>query len=86
MALSETVKHQAETRLRAFCERRVPVEVRDKVNLTYEFRGNSVTLIENRPWFRDPGKWIAMSIAQFRFDLKKWQMDALLRRPERKVA
>jgi hypothetical protein len=76
MALSDTVRHQAESLLRVFCERRVPVEVRDKINLTYEFRGNSVTLIENRPGFRDPGKWTAMSIAQFRFDPKngKWTL------------
>lgn len=65
MVLSDTVKHQAETQLRAFCERRVPAEVRDKVNSPYEFRGNSVTLFESRPRFRDPDKWIAMSIANF---------------------
>ena len=70
MALADTVKHQGETQLRAFCGRRVPVEVRDKVNLTYDVRGNSVTLIENRPSFRDPGRWTAMSIAEFRFDPK----------------
>ncbi len=76
MAISDTVKHQVETQLRVFCDRRVPLEVRDKVNLTYEFRGNSVTLVENRPWYRDPGKWTAMSIAQFRFDPKagKWTL------------
>ncbi len=61
MALSDTVKHQAETLLRAFCERRVPATLRDKIRLTYGFRGNSVTLFENRPGFTDPGKWIVIS-------------------------
>jgi len=42
MSLSETVKHQVETVLRTFCEKRVPPEVRDKVRLTYDFRGNAV--------------------------------------------
>lgn len=76
MAISDTVRHQAETQLRVFCDRRVPAEVRDKVNLTYAFRGNSATLFENRPGFRDPGKWTAMPIAQFRFDPKtgKWTL------------
>jgi len=56
MSLSETVKHQVETVLRAFCERRVPPEVRDKVRLTYDFRGNAVTLYEDRPRWKDPSE------------------------------
>jgi len=68
MSLSETVKHQVETVLRAFCERRVPPEVRDKVRLTYDFRGNAVTLYEDRPRWKDPSEWGHMAIAQFRLD------------------
>ena len=68
MPLSETVKQQVETLLRRFCERRVPVEARDKVRLTYDFRGNAVTLYEDRPRGKDPGQWGHMAIAQFRFD------------------
>jgi hypothetical protein len=68
MSLSDTVKHHVETELRAFCERRVPLEVRDKVRLTYGFRGNAVTLYEDRPRWKDPSQWGHMAIAQFRFD------------------
>ena len=68
MALSDTVKHQVESELKAFCERRVPPHIRDKVNLTFGFRGNSATLYENRPRWNDPTEWIHMAIAQFRFN------------------
>ena len=68
MSLSDTVKHQVGTVLRAFCKRRVPREVRDKVRLTYGIRGNAVTLYEDRPRGKDPGQWGHMAIAQFRFD------------------
>ena len=68
MPLSETVKQQVETLLRGFCERRIPLEVRDRVRLTYHFRGNAVTLYEDRPGWKDPSQWGHMAIAQFRFD------------------
>ena len=68
MALSDTVRHQVESKLKAFCDRRVPAHIRDKVNLTFRFRGNSVTLYENRPVWDKPSEWIHMAIAQFRFD------------------
>jgi hypothetical protein len=68
LSLSDTVKHQVDTVLRAFCERRVPLHVRDKVRLVYDFRGNAVTLYEDRPLWKDPSKWTHGAIAQFRFD------------------
>jgi hypothetical protein len=42
--------------------------MRDKVRLKYKIRGNSVTLFEERPTFTDPGLWIDIKLAQFRFD------------------
>jgi hypothetical protein len=68
MSLSDTVKHQVDTLLRAFCERRVPPEVRDKIRLTYAFRANTVTLYENRPRWNNPREWTHHAIAQMRFD------------------
>ena len=73
MALSETVRHKVESLLRSFCEKRVPLEVRDQVRLTYAFRGTSVTLYEDRVGWKDPTKWTHMPIAQFRFNGKKAQ-------------
>jgi hypothetical protein len=37
-----------------YCEKRIPAHIRDKVRLTYRWRGSTVTLTEERPYFRDP--------------------------------
>ncbi len=51
-----------------FCERRVPVHVRDQVALQFTFQGNDVVLFEKRPVFRKSGKWVDIKVARFRFD------------------
>lgn len=50
---------------------RVPPNVRDKVNNSYEIKAQNVTLYENRPSWQEPDnpdKWTKLAIAQFRFD------------------
>ena len=76
MPISDTVKHQVETQLKSFCETRVPPDIRDKVNLSFEFRANSVTLFENRPRWNDPSEWTHSAVAQFRFEPKsgRWTL------------
>ena len=76
MALPELIKHGAEKKLTAFCERRVPAHVRDQIRLIFKFRGNAVTLIETRPYFKDPSTWTESPVAQFRFGLdeKVWSL------------
>ena len=76
MALPDLVKYSADRKLRAFCERRVPLHVRDQIKLVCKFRGNSVTLIETRPYFKDPSVWIEHPVAQFRFNLDEtlWRL------------
>jgi len=76
MALSETVKHQADMLLKAFCKRRVPPEVRDQIRMSHEFRADTATLFEDRPRWNKPTEWIHMPIAQFRFDKKtgRWTL------------
>ncbi len=70
MPLSDTVKHQVDAALRAFCERRVPPHIREQVRLSYAFRGNSVTLYEDRVRLNDHTQWTHMPIAQFRQDVR----------------
>ena len=70
MALSDTVRHQADLLMTAYCERRVPPHVRDKVRMHHEVQGDSVTLFEDRPHLNKPGEWTHVPIAQFRFDQK----------------
>jgi len=68
MPLPANIKKQVEETLTAYCESRVPAHVKNEVNYSYGFRGNSATLFENRPDWRNRNLWHPMAIAQFRFD------------------
>ncbi len=72
MPLPAVEKKLVEQTLSQYCEKKIPLHVRDKVRLNYRFRGNSVTLFEERPAFNIPDKWVDISVAQFRYEpLKK---------------
>ncbi len=71
MPLPELLRKSVEKRLDEYCEARIPAHVKDKIKLTFEFRGNNVTLLENRPCFLDPETWARSKVAQFKFDPKK---------------
>ncbi len=66
--LPQEVRRSAEALLGAFCERRVPLHVRDKVRLSFRVRGNSVSLVEKRAPWRGNGSWVDIPRAQFRYD------------------
>ena len=68
MTLPEKARNQADSVLSSFCASHIPPHARDQIALSYEFRGNSVTLFEYRPRWDQPKDWIASAIAQFRFD------------------
>ena len=55
----------------AYCERRVPLHVRDQLRMHHEIQGDSVTLFEDRARLNKPGEWTHMPIAQFRFDQRR---------------
>jgi hypothetical protein len=76
MPLPILKKQLADKLLHSFCEKRIPNEHRDKIRLSYRFRGNSVTLIDSRPDMFDKDKWLDLSIAQFRYDSadEKWTL------------
>lgn len=76
MSLSELTKKQVESILAQFCKQRVPDHVKDQVRLTFDIKGNNVTLYEERPFYADPSRWTKMQVAQFRFDpkSKKWSL------------
>ena len=70
--LPPLVAQLAEKLFAAFCESRVPVEVRDKVRLEYEIKGVEAALWECRPHWRDASQpWTRSAVAQLRFDTKK---------------
>ena len=54
MALPELTRKQVEKLLDKYCDDRVPPHVRDKVQIKYAFRGDTVTLYEERPVYNDP--------------------------------
>jgi Protein of unknown function (DUF3024) len=68
-ALPPLQRQLAERLLSAFCEARVPVELRDKVRFEYGIRGTRITLRDCRPHWRDASQpWSHMPVAQMRFD------------------
>jgi hypothetical protein len=73
MALPELTRRLVEQKLGAFCERRVPPHVRGEIRLSFAFRGNTVTLIEERQRMLDPSQWSRIAIAQLRFDPESGQ-------------
>ena len=76
MPFSEFTINLIETKLTEYCERRIPIDIRDQVNLTFKIIRDKVTLIETRPYFRNPSIWTENPVAQFRFDneTKKWTL------------
>jgi hypothetical protein len=76
MPLPEFTKKLIETKLAEYCDRKIPIHVRDQVKLIYKTIGNKVTLIETRPFYCDPSIWTETPLAQFRFDneAKKWAL------------
>ncbi len=68
MALPAFTKELVKVRLDQFCDQRVPKQYRNELRLTYKFRGDTVTLFEERPAFRKPEEWVQITVAQFRYD------------------
>ncbi|WP_246469373.1 DUF3024 domain-containing protein [Cohnella nanjingensis] len=66
-------KRRIEKIMDEYTERKVPKHVRDQMKLSYKIRGNSVTLMEERPAYRGDG-WVQYHIAQFRLDQSKWKI------------
>jgi hypothetical protein len=76
MALPNLTRTLIEKKLRKYCEQRIPAHAKSIIRLIFKIRGNSVTLIEERPLFTDPSTWVGLAVAQFRFNPKtsKWTL------------
>lgn len=68
MALSPLTRKLVEKKLGAYCEGKIPLHLRHKIKIGFKVRGNSVTLIEERPYFHDPSQWSKSVVAQFRLN------------------
>ncbi len=76
MTLPEFTRKLIETKLAEYCLNRIPEDARDQIRLIFNITGNRVTLIETRPYHRDPSIWTETPVAQFQFDskTKKWAL------------
>ncbi|MGI8774087.1 MAG: DUF3024 domain-containing protein [Actinomycetota bacterium] len=75
-SLPELVRRNVERAVGRYCEERVPPHVRDKIRMEHEIRGNSVTIVERRPpWREDVGpEWSRLTVAQLRYEEEKWAL------------
>ncbi|WP_340009006.1 DUF3024 domain-containing protein [Paenibacillus sp. FSL K6-0276] len=71
--LDSFTKKRIEKILSTYIEAKVPKHISNQIKLNYKFKGNSVTLNEERPAFMSD-KWVEMPIAQFRFEEHKWKI------------
>jgi len=74
MAIPENLKKEVEQKLRDFFQKQLPKMNPDMVRLSYKFRGNNLTIFEERRSFYnsfDPDEWTPFPVAQMRYDPKE---------------
>lgn len=68
MAVPTLVRQLAETKLSEYCRTKIPPHLANELRLSFQFRGNAITLFESRPSFSNPSQWVEIPAAQFRYD------------------
>jgi hypothetical protein len=70
MPMPAAVRDDALHRVAAFCERRVPADLRGELRLEHSLRGSRITIVERRPpWSELVGPaWTSTNVAQLRYD------------------
>jgi len=68
MPIPPIQKQLVEKLMQAYCDKRVPKELQDRIKLFYKIRGDNITLIESRPFWQDETQWIDATVAQIRFE------------------
>lgn len=71
MALPQIIRAIVESKLGAYCEKKIQPHELDTVRLGFRFRGNSVILFEEHTAFNNPDTRVDIVVAQFRFDPRK---------------
>ena len=77
MPIPKSVIGEIEGKLKDYCDD-IPEHVKNKLRYDFKIRGNSVTLIESRPYFLNPDRWTHHRFAQFRYNpyTGKWKLFA----------
>jgi hypothetical protein len=65
MAIPELTLRRVQKALDGYCERKVPPDIRDQIQILYRKRGNAIVLYERRPYWRDPEQHTEMAVARF---------------------
>ena len=68
MALQPFTRKQAELKVGAYCENKIPMQLQNKIRIYFKIRGNNITIFESRPFYDNPSEWTHMKIAQLRYD------------------
>jgi hypothetical protein len=71
--LDEFTKKRVDNILQEYVEKKIPKHLRNQIRLVYKFRGNNVTLIEEREPYKGT-EWTQLDVAQFRLELNKWKV------------
>lgn len=71
--MDEFTKRRLDSILKRYVDQKIPKAYRDQIRLAYKFRGNSVTLVEERPPYIGT-EWTKRDFAQFRMETDKWSL------------
>jgi len=73
MAFDAFTKKRLEKTLDNYIDKKIPGYLKAEYKIIYKFRGDTITLSQERPSFR-PGHRVELPIAQFRYDDGKWKV------------
>jgi hypothetical protein len=59
--------------LDSYIERKIPTHLKADFQIRYKFRGNTLTLVQERPSYM-PGRRVELPVAQFRFENNTWKV------------
>lgn len=87
MGLPAEVKNAAISQVTTYCATKVPAEHDDKIRIEYKLRGNTLTIYECRPpWREDFGpEWTSRRVCVFEWDraARGWRLYAMDRNNRR---
>ena len=66
MSFSELELKHIKNMVEKMCERR-SAHLHDELRTTFEVKGHDVTVYEERPYWKNPQKWIKEPVAKFKF-------------------
>ena len=67
MPISSFERRRVSKLLNGYCDQRVPLQIRNELELRFRFEGNSVVLYERRPAWNRLGEWTESAVAKFRY-------------------